>query len=280
MGISINAPELRADADAGEVIARAGTMDVRMATSSGDIEAAQRLRFEVFFEEMGARSVQSVGGARIDKDRFDEVCDHLIVVDHGENGEASQVVGTYRLLMQNVAERTGGFYSANEFDIAPLLERKRDEGPFLELGRSCVHPGYRNRPTIELLWRGILAYADRHGAEVLFGCVSLPGVDPKILRPQLSVLHHHALAPEDWRVRPHAHMRAETNLLAPDAYDAKTAFRALPPLVKGYVRVGCWFSDGAFVDRQFRTTDMLIALPRAQMSPRYKNRLGVGKWRT
>lgn len=272
MGNTIGAHDVTVSG--GEVIARAGTLDVRLAASGDDVRAAQALRFDVFYEELGARG--PVGGERIDRDRFDDICDHLIVVDHGTGEDVPRVVGTYRLLPQPVAERSGGFYGATEFDIADLLKRKG--GRFLEAGRSCVHADYRNRPTIELLWRGIFTYADRHGSEVIMGCASLPGANPQLLKPQMSVLHHTSLAPEDWRVRPHENVRVETNVLAEGAYDAKTAFRALPPLIKGYVRIGGWFSDGAYADRRFRTTDLLYLLPRERMSPRYRARLGVGSW--
>lgn len=271
--MSITAPEINRHSP--DVIARAGSLDVRLAASADDVRAAQALRFAVFVEELGARAVTAVD-ERIDRDRFDDICDHLIVVDHGDGDAAPVVVGTYRLLTEPVAKRSGGFYAETEFEIADVLVRKG--GKFLEAGRSCVHRAYRNRPTIELLWRGIFTYADRNSSDVIMGCASLPGADPKLLKPQMSVLHHTALAPEDWRVRPHDHARVETDVLARDAYDARTAFRALPPLIKGYARIGGWFSDGAYLDTRFRMTDLLYLLPREQMSLRYRKRLGVGSW--
>lgn len=259
----------------GEHIASAGTLDVRLASRPEEVEAVQRLRFEVFMGEMGAKAD---GEARIDADRFDELCEHLVVMDHA--GEVPQVIGTYRLLPQAVAEANDGFYSQAEFDIEGLLARKGSDGPFLELGRSCVHPAYRNKPTIELLWRGLTYTANKHGSEVLFGCASLPGTDVDALAEPLSFLHHNCLAPEGWRVRPHENVRVETNRISEANLDVKTAFRALPPLAKGYARAGCWFSDGAYVDQEFGTTDMLIVLPRWQASKRYLARLGTGKWLT
>ncbi len=281
MGITVTLPARKTSDD--QVIARSGTMELRLAASEADLYAAQTLRYEVFFQEMGASGANNACAASPemmgrDADRFDDLCNHLIVTDIKADDGQVHVVGTYRLLRHEVAMANGGFYTAQEFDIDPLLKRVPEDTRFLELGRSCVHPDYRNRPTIELLWRGILYWADKSKANVLFGCASLHGTEPTELRTQLSVLHHSALAPEMWRVRPHENVRVEMNCLDEGTYDAKKAFLALPPLLKGYMRAGCWFSDGAFVDHQFNTTDVMIILPRAQINPRYRARLGVGAW--
>jgi len=272
MGIS--APVLSRPAD--DVIATSGTMSLRLASCEADLYAAQTLRYEVFFEEMGANGTNNTCAAGRDVDRFDDICDHLIVTD--EKDGKHQVVGTYRLLRHEVAMANGGFYTASEFDIEPLLARVPSGTKFLELGRSCVHPDYRNRPTIELLWRGILFWADKSDANVLFGCASLPGTAPEAIKEQLAILHHNALAPEMWRVRPEDKVRVETNCLDEGTYEAKQAFLGLPPLFKGYMRAGCWFSDGAFVDENFNCTDVMIILPSEQLNKKYRARLGVGSW--
>jgi len=278
MGITVTIPVQ--DTAEEDSFGRTKTMEVRLAQSAEDVHAAQTLRFEVFFEEMGARAANNTCLGGRDADRFDDLCDHLIVTDTTADDGKTHVVGTYRLLRHEVALANGGFYTGQEFDIDPLLARVPTGTKFLELGRSCVHPDYRNRPTIELLWRGILAVANRAGANVLFGCASLPGTDADQVAEQLSFLHHHALAPHAWRVRPHAATRVETNRLEPGSFDEKAAFMGLPPLIKGYVRAGTWFSDGAYTDHDFGTTDVMIVLPRGQISPRYAKRLGVGIWGT
>lgn len=276
MGITVTLPVRQTPEE--DCFGRTKTMEVRLASTAEDLYAAQTLRFEVFFQEMGARAASNTCLGGRDADRFDTLCDHLIVTDRmAEEGEV-HVVGTYRLLRHEVALANGGFYTGQEFDIEPLLARVPAGTRFLELGRSCVHPAYRNRPTIELLWRGILALADRAGANVLFGCASFPGTDADALAPQLSFLHHNALAPHAWRVRPHEETRVETNRLEVGSQDEKTAFLALPPLVKGYIRAGAWFSDGAYTDHDFGTTDVMLILPRAEISKRYAARLGVGIW--
>ena len=170
------------------------------------------------------------------------------------------VVATYRLLRQSVAERRGGFYSAGEFDIDALLARHRDLR-FLELGRSCVLPAYRNKRTVELLWHGIWSYVLEHRVDVMIGCASLEGTDPDRLALPLSFLHHYARAPEIWRTAALPRRYVELNRMPKPAVRPKAALALLPPLIKGYLRLGAYVGDGAVVDRQFGTTDVLIILP-------------------
>jgi putative hemolysin len=145
------------------------------------------------------------------------------------------------------------------------LER-RDIDPY---GRSCVLKPYRNKRTVELLWHGIWAYVLHHRVDVMFGCASLEGTDPKELAVPLSFLHHHARAPEPWRVRAVPERFAPMDLLPQEAVDTKTALHALPPLIKGYLRLGATFGDGAVVDGKFGTTDVLVILPVSAINPRY-----------
>jgi putative hemolysin len=170
------------------------------------------------------------------------------------------VVGTYRLLRQTLAEDYGGFYTAGEFDIGALLAR-HNKLQFLELGRSCVLAPYRNKRTVELLWHGIHAYFLQNHCDVMFGCASLDGTDPGRLALPLSFLHHYASAPEPWRARALPQRYFEMNRTSKDAIDTKNALRVLPPLIKGYLRLGAYIGDGAVVDYEFGTTDVLIVLP-------------------
>jgi putative hemolysin len=210
---------------------------------------------------------------RRDTDRFDLICDHLLVLDYANLRRPlirlkPEVVGTYRLLRQEVAEAHGEFYTAGEYEIAPLIERN-PHLRFLELGRSCVLDGYRDKRTVELLWHGIWTYVLMHGIDVMLGCASLEGTDPDRLALQLSFLHHHARAPEEWRVAAQSNLHVEMNRMPRPAIDAKAALRALPPLIKGYLRLGAFVGDGAVVDYQFNTTDVLIVLPVSAINPRY-----------
>jgi putative hemolysin len=252
-------------------IHRLGSLDVRIATSEEEIAAAQALRYQIFYGEMGARPTAEVLAAGRDIDPYDRVCDHLLVIDHGEDGRP-QVVGTYRLLRQVTAAMHRGFYSAGEYDLAPLLASSEAGGQLLELGRSCVAPAWRNNTTIALLWRGIASYLKMHGIGYLFGCASLHGTDPAVHAAELSYLYQQHLAPPHLRARALAEHYVPMDRLAPGSYDVRAAARALPPLVKGYLRVGASVGDGAFVDRQFNTVDVFVVMPVEQITRRYLDR--------
>ncbi len=262
---------------------RKGALEVRLARSAREIDAAQAVRYRVFYEEMSATPDEATRASKRDADRFDEICDHLLVLDHSlaPDGEADggdlppeAVVGCYRLLRQEVAESHGGFYTANEYDIGPLLARHSDLN-FLELGRSCVLKPYRTKPTVELLWHGIMHYVTAHDLDVMFGCASFEGTDPAALAAPLSYLHHHHAAPEDWKVRALPDLYVEMNRMAKEDIDPREALRALPPMIKGYLRAGCYIGEGAVIDHQFGTTDVLILFPVAQISDRYLSKFGA-----
>ena len=260
------------------LLGRIGSLEVRLATTAQEIRRAQRLRFKVFYDEGAALPAGASRFFRRDVDDYDAVCDHLLVLEHGTRParfrtSKPKVVGTYRLLRQDVADRHGGFYTAGEYDIGPLIGRNPDLR-FLELGRSCVLKAYRNKRTVELLWHGIWTYVLHYGIDVMIGCASLEGIDPRRLALPLSFLHHYARAPENWRARAVADRYAAMDLLAKEAVDPKAALHALPPLVKGYLRLGAVFGDGAVVDRQFGTTDVLVILPVSAINPRYVGHFG------
>jgi putative hemolysin len=172
------------------------------------------------------------------------------------------------LLRQSLAEDFGGFYTAGEFNISTLVAR-HSHLQFLELGRSCVLLPYRNKRTVELLWHGIHAYFLQNHCDVMFGCASLDATDPKQIALPLSFLHHYARAPESWRAQALPGRYVEMNRMSKDAIDPKAALHALPPLIKGYLRLGGYVGDGAVVDREFGTTDVLIVLPVSAIRQRY-----------
>ncbi|HMA71349.1 MAG TPA: GNAT family N-acyltransferase [Xanthobacteraceae bacterium] len=258
-------------------LGRLGALEVRLARTSAEIRRAQKLRYDVFYKEMSAVADTTAYFARRDIDLFDAVCDHLLVIDHGaqKSRKAAPIVGTYRLLRQEVAERTGGFYSAGEFDVPSLVARHPDL-TFLELGRSCVQPPYRNKRTVELLWHGIWTYVLQHRIDVMIGCASLDGTDPDRLALPLSFLHHYARAPEPWRTMALPHRYLGLNRMPKAAVDPKAALQLLPPLIKGYLRLGAFVGDGAVIDRQFGTTDVLIILPVSAIRSRYVAHFGPG----
>ncbi|MEH3145507.1 MAG: GNAT family N-acetyltransferase [Methylobacterium frigidaeris] len=263
------------------VLGRIGSLEVRLATRPKEVKRAQRLRYRVFYEEMAAVPTGLAMLKRRDVDEYDAVCDHLLVIDHAAT-EAEpfrkprpMIVGTYRLLRQDQAGRHFGFYSAGEYDIAPVLAANRGKR-VLELGRSCVLKSYRTKRTVELLWHGIWAYVLHHRIDAMFGCASLEGTDPDRLALPLSFLHHYARAPEAWRARALPQRRVAMDRLAREAIDPRMALQSLPPLVKGYLRVGATFGDGAVVDRQFGTTDVFVVLPVEAIAPRYIGHFGAG----
>jgi putative hemolysin len=256
----------------GQTLGRLGSMEVRLASKAAEVRQAQKLRYRVFYQEGTAVADAAKMMARRDVDAYDALCDHLLVIDHALPAarlrRSPAVVGTYRLLRQDVADRHGGFYTAGEFDIGGLIA-DHNTLKFLELGRSCVLPPYRNRRTVELLWRGIWTYVRRHRFDVMIGCASLKGTDPDELALPLSFLHHYARAPEPWRARARAERYTEMSRMPKDSVDTRQALRTLPPLVRGYLRLGAVIGDGAVIDHQFGTTDVLIVLPVSGINTRY-----------
>lgn len=262
---------------------RIGSLEVRLAEDRAEIRQAQALRYSVFYEEMSAVPSMTAMMRRRDEDAYDAICDHLLVIDHDAQCPPSRwrshrnpaVVGTYRVLRQSQAERSRGFYTQGEYDIAPLIARHRDEYTFMELGRSCVLKPYRNKRTVELLWHGLWTYVREHKVDVMIGCASFPGTDPKVHSAPLSFMHHNALAPEKWRCRAHEHLYVQMDLMPKEQVDPRAALKAMPPLIKGYLRLGAFIGDGAVIDWQFGTTDVLIVLPVEDIDPRYFGHFGA-----
>ncbi|MBN8891210.1 MAG: hemolysin-like protein [Rhodospirillales bacterium 70-18] len=254
----------RTDPGFGEL--RAGNLGVRIATAAWEVEAGQALRYTVFYDEMGARPDAAALASHRDSDVYDAVADHLLVVDHARGPGPEGVVGTYRLIRAAAAARIGRFYSAAEYDIGPVLAFP---GEVLELGRSCVHRDYRGRVAMQLLWRGIAAYVFRHNIDLMFGCASLPGTDPDALATELTYLYHHHLAPPAIRPRALADRYVDMRRLDPSLIDARRALTRLPPLVKGYLRLGGFVGDGAVVDTQFNTTDVAVVVKTDLVTSKY-----------
>jgi len=231
-------------------------LKVKLAITPDEKEAVFHLRYKVFYDEMGAKKTPEVEAIQMDRDQYDEVCDHLMVLDTSREGDVkNQIVGTYRMVRWDMAEKAGGFYSANEFDISTL---ESYTGHAMELGRSAVHPNYRNRPTMQLLWRGLAAYLVEHKIDLMFGCASFPSNQPEKFKEQLSYLYHYHLAPPALRAKTLPEYYVDINMMPQEEIDPKKVLHSLPPLVKGYLRVGCYVSDGAYIDHDFNTTDVMV----------------------
>jgi putative hemolysin len=245
---------------------RGGRLSVRIAAGQAEIDAVQALRYRVFYQEMGARADGETTRTQRDRDIYDTVADHLLVIDHGLGEGPESVVGTYRLIQREAANRIGHFYSSDEYDIARI---EALAGRILELGRSCVDNGYRNRSVMQLLWRGIAAYIFLHKIELMFGCASLPGTDPDVLALELTYLYYNHLAPASIRPRALPHRYIEMRRLDREEIDARGALNRLPPLIKGYLRLGGFVGDGAVIDPQFNTTDVAVVVQTDLVTDKY-----------
>ena len=253
----------------------AGNQIIRLASSANELDAAQALRYRVFYDEKGAHPSPEVAATMRDFDRYDTACDHLIVVDQ-QRPHDKQVVGTYRIMRREHARVAGGFYSAAEYDISKLTNYS---GTVMELGRSCVDAAYRDRATMNLLWRGLAGYLTTHNVDLMFGCASLPGTDPEQLAVQLSYLYHFHLAPDAIRTRALPDRYTNMNLRPKESIDPKRTLASLPPLLKGYLRVGAFVGDGAVIDHQFNTTDVCIIVKTDLIAGRYTRHYDLGEHR-
>ncbi|PRY21892.1 ornithine-acyl[acyl carrier protein] N-acyltransferase [Aliiruegeria haliotis] len=237
---------------------------IRLAKSEQDLLAAQRLRYDVFVSELGGDGDLVDHDGRFERDQYDAHYDHMILVDERRDAAAlDHVVGVYRLLPGTRAAEAGGFYCASEYDLYALEQSGQN---LLELGRSCVHADYRGGTALVHLWKGLGDYVQDHRIEVLFGVASFHGTDVQALAEPLSFLHHNHLAPEPLRVRALPEHFTSMDLLEVDAINRPAAVRAIPSLIKGYLRLGGYVGDGAFVDRAFNTTDVCLVLDTARVS--------------
>jgi len=244
----------------------AGDFEVRLANTAEEIDAAQALRYRIFYEEMAAHPTPDMARLRRDFDGYDKVCDHLLVLDRRRGEGPEGIVGTYRLIRRAAAAQIGRFYSSAEYDVQKMVDYP---GEVLELGRSCIARDARNTATMQMLWRGIALYAYHYNIQVMFGCASFPGTDPVQHAQALSYLYHHHLAPPEIRVRALATRYVKMEMIEPGAYDARKALARVPPLIKGYLRLGGFVGDGAVIDSQFNTTDVFIIVKTELVTEKY-----------
>ena len=251
------------------MIADEPAFTLRLAQDDRDLRAAQRLRYQVFVEELGSDGALIDHEARLEIDQFDHVFDHLLLIDTRRNAEALEdVVGVYRLLPSERLAQSGRFYSDQEFDLSALLTSGRR---LLELGRSCVHPDYRGGAAMLLLWNALADYVLENQIEILFGAASFHGTDINALAQSLSWLHHNHLAPEPLRVRARTPHRQNMGLIAPDQINPRQAMVGTPPLIKAYLRLGGFVGDGAWIDHDFNTTDVCLVMDTTRMSAKHRD---------
>ncbi len=241
---------------------------IRLATGEQDLMAAQRLRYRVFVEELGGSGPLVDHEARLERDEFDPVVDHLCLIDTRRDADAlDHVVGVYRLLRSDRAAEFGRFYCDGEYDLTPLRNSGR---PLLELGRSCVDPEHRGGAAMFLMWNALADYVLDHGIQILFGVASFHGTDVPMLAPSLSWLHHKHLAPPELRPRAREAGFHPMDLIEPDQLDRREAMIAMPALIKAYLRLGGMVGEGAYVDRDFNTTDVFLLMDTAAMSAKHR----------
>ncbi len=255
---------------------RAGSLEVKISRDPEAIHAAQKLRYSIFFGEMGGVSQRpQVIAEQRDFDEYDDVCDHLLVIDHDRATPQEKIVGCYRLLRRSVMPKIGRFYTAGEFDISPV---EKVGGEIMELGRSCVHANYRNRAVMQLLWRGIGEYMAKYDITLLFGCASFTGTNPEEYAEALSYLYHYHLAPPELRLTALPQHYQRMNLLPKEAIDPKRAFNMVPPLIKGYLRLNGVVGDGAFIDDECHSIDVGIIVKTNLVTDKYAKRYQGGGW--
>ncbi len=244
--------------------ARSPDFTLRLAADEADLRAAQRLRYEVFVAELGGSGPLVDHEARLEKDALDPHFDHLLLCD-AARCSSDEVIGVYRLCRDDQATEIGRYYSEDEYDLTALRQSGRK---LLELGRSCVHPDYRGGAAMYHLWNGLAEYVARHEIEILFGVASFHGTEIAPLAEALSLLHHRHLAPLELRVRAQPAHFQSMDLVPEDQIDRVAAMRTVPALIKGYLRLGGFVGEGAFIDEGFNTTDVCLVMDTQRLNPR------------
>ncbi|TQS72873.1 GNAT family N-acetyltransferase [Rhodobacteraceae bacterium] len=246
-----------------------GSLQLRMAADDVDIKAAQRLRYRVFVEELGGSGPLVDHSNRFEADAFDPVCDHLLLIDPDVDPDTLEhVVGAYRVLPSDRADRFGRYYCDAEYDLDKLRNTGRK---LLELGRSCVHPAHRGGTALLQLWSGLADYVVTKNIEILFGVASFHGTDIQRLRMPLAWLHHNHLAPEPLRATARSAHVQRMDLMPASAVDRRAASAALPGLIKSYLKLGGFVGEGAFIDHAFNTTDVLLLMDTKAMSEKHRS---------
>ncbi len=248
----------------------AGRFTVRLAETEDDVAAAQRLRYRVFVEEMGATPAPEDRADRRERDRFDPYFEHLLLIDNETvNPDVERgVVGVYRLMRGDSAKEGVGFYGQSEYDLTKLMHYPRQT---VELGRSCVDLEHRGGAGMHLLWTGLGEYVSLHDVSIMFGVASFHGSDTGPLAQALSYLHYNHLAPEDLRVRAIEDSFEPMDILAEDEVSKIEAMRQIPTLIKAYIRLGGFVGEGAYVDQDFNTVDVCLLMDTSRMVQRYRS---------
>ena len=244
---------------------------IKIADKKSELKKAQALRYSVFYKEKKAIPTISKKILRLDYDKVDKFADHLIVIDKNRKGIKNKIIGTYRLLRGDIATDCGGFYTSSEFDLSKILNSYKNN-QILELGRSCVHQDYRNGTIMNLLWKAIAEYVKLYDIKILLGCASFHGTDVMKYTNELSYLRKNFSLPDELSVKSldtkiypaYTEINSNNN-------DLRT-FVKLPPLIKGYLRIGGKVSHDCFVDYKFNTIDLCVVVTIDNIDKKYKKK--------
>lgn len=242
--------------------------EVRLAESAEDVAAAQRLRYKVFVEEMGAQASPQEHETRQERDEYDPYFEHLLLIDTQADGDPlDKVCGVYRLMRGSAAQAGIGFYGAMEYDLGKLENLDRET---LELGRSCIAEEHRGGLGMHMMWDGLGKYVQKHEIGVLFGVASFHNADPAPIAEALSHLYQNHLAPPELRVKAWPEHYAEMNVMPAEKINKRRALQLTPSLIKAYLRLGGYVGEGAFVDHDFNTVDVCLIMDTQTMTERYR----------
>ena len=244
---------------------------VKLAEKKSELKNAQALRYSVFYKEKKAKPTISKKILRLDFDKLDKFADHLIVIAKNKKGIKNKIIGTYRLLRGDMANRLGGFYTSSEFDLSTILSSYK-HNQILELGRSCVHKNYRNGTTMNLLWKAIAEYVQLYDIKILLGCASFHGTDVMKYSNELSYLRKNFSLSDDLSVKSLDKNIYPTYTKTSSDINNLSTFLKLPPLIKGYLRVGGKVSYDCFVDYKFNTIDLCVIVNTEKIDKKYKKK--------
>lgn len=255
-----------------EIAGTLGTLETRLAQNQGEIRQAQHVRYEVFCEEFSARK-EIDASLQLEQEQHDLICDHLLVLENSNPNEP-KTIGTQRFLVKTATDKHLSFRSQSEFDMEALAT-KHPRKRFMELGRSCILEAYRSKRTMELMWHGTWAYAVQKKVDVMIGCASFYAQDVNEINMALGFLSTLSDKSPEWQVSPTSKNSIQIKQFANLAKDQKKALKNMPPLIKGYLRLGAFFSNDIVIDEDFGTIDIAVILPVANINPRYVNYYGA-----
>lgn len=247
------------------------TFDVKLADSKNEIKSAQKLRYQVFFSERNKKKIFNIDNFRKDSDKYDNYCDHIVVIHKKSKFSRNKIVGTYRLLKQSVAENKSGFYSSEEYDLTKLLNSNKYFN-MLELSRSCISKDFRNKNVLQLMWKEIYKYIENNKVDAMFGTASFLDTNLYNLSNQLIYLNNSHKMPNEIMVNALDKCRAKIDYSRNIKMNLKLV-KSLPTLIKGYLKLNAYIGDGAVVDHKFKTTDIFVFLPVNDINYQYVKRI-------